>query len=79
MAAKVRAFRGLIYANFDSEAEFARKLNWPRQKVHKISNGVKQPDLQEIDEMSKTLDVPPNELLQIFLDYKSPNRQLISS
>lgn len=75
MAQKVREFRGLIYSKFDSESELARHLNWPRQKLNKITNGVRQPDLQEIDALSKPLGVTPNQLMQIFLRYSSPDRQ----
>lgn len=75
MAGKVRAFRGLIYSQFDSESDFARALGWPRQAVNKLSNGIKQPDLEEIDAMAKVLNVSELELMHIFLAKKSPNRQ----
>lgn len=75
MKEKVKAFRGLIYSKFDSEAEFARKMGWERQKVNKLSNGVRQPNLEEIDTMAKTLGVSELELFHIFLAQKSPNRQ----
>lgn len=75
MAGKVKAFRGLIYSKFDSEAEFARVIGWNRQTVSKLANGVRQPNLEEIDIMAKTLCVPQLELMHIFLANKSPNRQ----
>lgn len=75
MAGKVKAFRGLIYTNFDSESEFARVLGWPRQAVNKLSNGIKQPDLREIDAMAKVLHVSELDLMHIFLADSSPNRQ----
>ena len=75
MPGKVRRFRGLIYSNFDSEADFARALGWTRQAVSKISNGIKQPDLGEIDEIAKALNMSRNEIVEIFLYRKSPNEQ----
>lgn len=75
MKGKVKAFRGLIYSKFDSEAEFARAMGWQRQKVSKLSNGTRQPNLEEIDIMAKTLEVTELELFHIFLANKSPNGQ----
>lgn len=75
MAGKVKAFRGLIYSTFDSESEFARALGWPRQAVNKLSNGIRQPNLEEIDAMAKVLKVSELELMHIFLANSSPNRQ----
>lgn len=75
MAQKVREFRGLIYSNFDSESEFARSLGWTKQRLSKITNGARQPDLQEIDILSGPLGVTSNQLLQIFLRHSSPNEQ----
>ena len=72
---KIKAFRGLIYSNYDSEAALARELGWTRQKVNKISNGVKVPNLQEVDALSKALKTNPNDLVQIFLTSQSPNGQ----
>ena len=75
MSRKVREFRGLVYTRYDSESDFARALNWPKQKVSRISSGAKEPGLAEIDEMSPLLGVSPAELMQIFLRHKSPNEQ----
>ena len=76
MSAKVKALRGLIFSKFDSEAEFAQSIGWPRQRLSKISNGKKQPTLHEIDAMSKGLNIQPDQLMGIFLTQKSPNGQL---
>jgi len=68
---KVKEFRGVIYSKFDSESEFARAMNWNKQRLNRITNGLKQPDLGEIDEMAATLGVKMEELIAIFLAYKS--------
>lgn len=77
MAKKVKAFRSLVYSKFDSEAQFARAMGWERQRVNKLSNGVRQPNLEEVDTMAKALCVSPMELMYIFLENKSPNRQQV--
>lgn len=65
--AVVREFRSLIFAKYDSESDFAKALGWPRQRLNKITNGLKMPDLHEVDEMAKELNEPPDKITQIFL------------
>ena len=68
---KVKEFRGLIYSKYDSENEFARVLNWKRQRLNKITNGLRLPALDEVAEMARALGVEPSYLMQIFLSQKS--------
>lgn len=77
--AKVRELRGLIYANYDSESQFADALGWPRQRISKITNGVKEPDIDELNVISKALHKSVGDIAQIFLRYKSPIGQSRSS
>jgi transcriptional regulator with XRE-family HTH domain len=79
MEGKVMQLRGLIYGEFNSESDFARRLGWSRQKLNKITNGVKEPDITELNEMSKLLNKTVGDLAQIFLERKSPNRQQSNS
>lgn len=72
---KVKELRGLIYLKYDSEAEFARALKWPRQRLHRITNGHKEPDLSEVDSIANLLDVSAGSMMDIFLRHKSPNGQ----
>lgn len=72
---KVRELRGLIYSKYDSEAQFADVLQWPRQKLSKITNGTKEPDLTELNVLASGLDITVETLAQIFLRHKSPNGQ----
>lgn len=71
--AKIYALRSLIYAKYDSEAKLADDLGWPRQRLNKITNGTKEPDLDEVKALAKKLDRPFSEIAFIFLDQKSPN------
>lgn len=73
--AKVRELRGLIYSNFDSESQFANAIGWPRQRVSKITNGTKEPNIDELNTFAGALHKSVGEMAQIFLRYESPNEQ----
>lgn len=73
--AKVRELCGLIHSKYDSEADFARALGWPRQKLNRITTGAKEPDLQEVSAMATELGYGLDEIASIFLQDKSPNEQ----
>lgn len=73
--AVVRELRSLIYEKFDSESDFAKQLNWSRQKLNKITTGVKEPDLLEAKMIADGLGVSVDILAEIFLHRESPNRQ----
>lgn len=75
MTNKVKELKGLIYSKFNSESDLARRLGWTRQKLNKITNGVKEPDITELNELAKILEKPIGDMAQIFLNNKSPNRQ----
>lgn len=72
---KVKELRSLIYGSYNSEAEMADMMGWTRQRLSKITNGKKEPNLAEINEISQALNKSVEEIAQIFLRYKSPNRQ----
>lgn len=75
MATKVKELRGLIYSKYDSEAELAKKIGWPRQKINKITNGNKEPNIDEIAVLSNALGKSIGDIAEIFLRYRSPNEQ----
>lgn len=68
--------RGLIYSKYVSEAACAKDIGWPRQKLNKITNGNKIPDLEEVATLAEILDVAIGDMAQFFLNNKSPNEQL---
>lgn len=76
--AKVRELRGLIYSKFDTESDMAKCLKWPRQRLSKITNGSKEPDVMELNAIASALSRPVDDIVQIFLRYRSPNRQRAS-
>lgn len=75
MSKKVFELRGLIYSKFDNEAKCAQAMGWPRQRLSKITNGKKEPDVEELLELSNVLNYSLEELAHIFLRKKSPNEQ----
>jgi len=72
---KNKELRSLIFREYDSEAAFARALGWSRQKVNKMTNGVYEPNVQEINDMAVALKTNVEKIIQIFLNFKSPNEQ----
>lgn len=72
---KVTELCGLIRRSYKSEAEFARKLGWNRQRLNKITTGAKEPDIHEVAAISRGLGVPLDRMINIFLTAKSPNGQ----
>lgn len=65
----------MIHEKYRSEAECARKIGWRRQRLNKITNGLSEPSVYELNEIAKALDTSVNHLVPIFLAMKSPNEQ----
>ena len=72
---KVKELRGLIYSTYDTEADMAKEMNWSRQRLSRITNGQKEPNIEELNALAKLLGKSVEDISQIFLRYKSPNRQ----
>ena len=73
--AKIRELRGLIYGAYDSEADFAKAIGWDRQRLSKITNGQREPNIEELNSLAKGLGITVEMVAHIFLATKSPNRQ----
>lgn len=71
--------RGIICSKYHSEAECARSMDWTKQKLNKITNGSKEPNVTELCELAKAIDVPVQDLALFFLRMWSPNGQQISA
>ena len=71
--AKILALNGLIHAKFDSEAQMADTMGWQRQRLNKITNGVKEPDLDEVREIADVLGESFMTVANIFLAKQSPS------
>jgi DNA-binding XRE family transcriptional regulator len=66
--AKVLELCGMIHSKYDSEARFADSLGWARQKLNKITNGKKEPSLEEVAQISAGLEESFEKVANIFLD-----------
>lgn len=56
-----------IKAKFGTEANMARRMNWPRQRLNKITTGRKVPDVGEIGEMATALEESITKVAEFFL------------
>lgn len=59
--------RGIVYSRYRSESEMAKQMGWPKQRLNKITTGVKEPTVQELNELAIALDMEIGRLAQIFL------------
>lgn len=59
--------RGKIYTKYRSASEYARTIKWNRQRLHKIINGQKTPNVQEIKLFQESLHLTESEVFAIFL------------
>lgn len=73
--AKIRELRGLIYSLYDTEAELAREIGWTRQKINQISNGYREPDINDLNILAHALGKSVGDIAEIFLRTKSPNER----
>ena len=64
---------GLIHSHYDSESQFATAMGWSRQRLNRITNGKKVPDLFDLRDMSIALPCDLMVLVNIFLPKKSTN------
>lgn len=65
--------RGLIYAKYRNASECARALGWSKARLSRIMLGHKEPDISEVADMAKALDVSTDTLACIFLASESTN------
>lgn len=73
--AKNTELRGLIYGRYDTEAQLAAELGWTKQKLNLFTNGMREPNLEDVVALANKLDKPVEDMIYIFLRHKSPNRQ----
>lgn len=58
----------LILTRYPTETALAKVLNWPRQRLNKITTGAGLPTIDETNALALALDVPVGALVHIFLD-----------
>ena len=68
-----RSMSSIIHSVFATEAECARSIGWPRQRLNRIVNGQKEPTVTELAEISMATQRHQSEIADIFLAFWSPN------
>jgi len=56
-----------IRAKYGSESEMARQIGWPRQRLNKITNGIKEPDVAELHVIAVSLGLSISKVATFFL------------
>ena len=57
----------MIRTKFKSEAECARLIGWPKQRLNKIINATKEPDISEVEAIANAIEQPVSLVADIFL------------
>lgn len=65
--------RGAICARYKTEAACARALGWRRQKLNYITNRKRMPDVRDVNDLAKALDLDVGTLIDFFLSGASTN------
>lgn len=72
---KIAGLDKLIHESYKNESACARAMGWARQRLNKITTGVKEPDVSELNELAIALHKSVGEIAEFFLRAKSPNEQ----
>ncbi len=76
---KIAELDKLIHETYKNESACARAMGWHRQRLNKITTGIKEPDVTELNEIAVALNKTVGEIAEIFLSRKSPNEQQYAS
>jgi len=71
--AKNLQLSSMIHAIYGSESQMAQAMGWSRQRLNRITNGKKVPDLYELDDIATALNTPFLSVAHIFLEKRSTN------
>lgn len=64
---KIMELSDLIRSKYKSESACAAQMGWPRQRLNKITNGAKEPDIRELNQLAVALECSVEKVLNIFL------------
>lgn len=64
--------KGEIIAEFGTQDEFSKAINWHKSKVSRILRGKYIPNIEEAAEIARILGLSTSQYEQIFLREKSP-------
>lgn len=68
-----KTIRGLVYDKFNSLRSFSKAVGWDRTKTSNIINGIREPRVSDLSDMSRVLNIPIEDLAKFFLPNKSQN------
>lgn len=63
--------RGIVLGRYPSITDFAKAVNWSRQKASSIINGKSEPSLDDIYVISRAVNKDADEIASIFLQQKT--------
>lgn len=63
----------LMQKHYDNIREFSKVSRIQQRKLHRLFQGKRKPNLEEIDRMADALQITPMKLVHIFLEERSPN------
>ena len=72
------SLRALILSQYKSESACAAFLGWTRQRLNKLVNGTKEPDVSEVAAIAGACNASVLDVALIFLSYWSPNGQRVA-
>lgn len=59
--------RGLIMSKYKTITEFSEAIGWKRNKASRIVNGIQDPDIQDIEDLTRILEIEsPEVFMRIF-------------
>ena len=71
--AVAKQLKKLICEKYGNESNLAKSVNWSRQRLNRITNGLKEVDLSEAKIIADALCISIDDLSIFFLFEKSPN------
>ena len=62
----VSQLRGAIYAKYHSMTDFAKEINWTRQRLSRYLHGSITPNIEECNMIADTLGMSDSDIVRIF-------------
>jgi len=66
---RVKPIKEMINDKYGTEVRLARDLGWTKQHLNKITMGVREPDLHEVQALAEKLDKSFEAVANIFLEH----------
>lgn len=62
----IMALRGAIAERYKTQSAFAKAIGWSDNKVSRLMTGKHSPDMEEISEITRALDLSKERYIDIF-------------